>query len=135
MTKILLDKPYASLVYVAEGNYLKLTWKADIDNESYKDLWNFVLNQFIVRQINRLLIDQRELGNISMAARAWFMVKFVPTIRKQVTGTIVLAMIQTKHVGRKAAFAYLINGAKNKLNLKLEKFNDPEEAKNWIVIN
>ncbi|MCC5944222.1 MAG: hypothetical protein JJT94_04755 [Bernardetiaceae bacterium] len=142
MPEIILDKPYAKLSYVREANYLALVWKADespakeyISESDYKNLWLLIQDEFLKRKAQTVLVDQRHIGHIRISLRAWLAMQYMPNVRKSLTGSLAVVLIESKHMGKRVSFKYLAQAAKKILNIDIQKFDSYEDAVAWIIKN
>jgi hypothetical protein len=127
----LFSEAYGEILYEEDGNFMVMSWRGNVDEENYKRFWNALYDLLIEKNSNKLIIDQRQIGNVSMQSRAWFLIKWIPKAKKMRT-EFTCAVIASKHIFHSTGVHYLVNGAKKLTNYEIVLFQDKDEAVQFL---
>lgn len=129
--KVVLKENFGELLYNEEFGYLTMVWAGNVDEENYKKYWNTLYDFILNNGIKKLIIDQRNIGNVAMQSRAWFLIKWVPRAKKAVNN-FNCAVVASKHIFHSTGVHYLISGAKKITNYDIVLFQSMEEAESYM---
>jgi hypothetical protein len=127
----LFNEAFGEILHEPDGNFLVMNWRGSVDEENYKRFWNTLFDLIIEKNSNKLIIDQRSIGNVSMQSRAWFLIKWIPKA-KRYRPEFTCAVIASKHIFHSTGVHYLINGAKKLTNYDIVLFQSTEEASAYL---
>lgn len=103
-----------------------------MSDDEYKQIWHTAFDQCFEKGINKLIIDQSNIGNVSFSARAWVMVKMYPKIKRELSPDIKGAIISSSHVVHRTGVHYLVKAFQKVSGFKIEFHEDYESATAWL---
>lgn len=131
MEQLILDKPYARVVYFPERSLAQVTWNGKATREEYigvfQSIFDFSDKNGI--QTDNYLSDIRNQAVVGPEERKWFETVAVPEAVKR--GLKRAAVVFDGNVFKKY-YLNLILKTTNKFKLPLKFFNDPESAYVWF---
>jgi len=138
-----MENPFAKRIEVFVAEYVKLydcpeeqlllmQWTGDVPEEEYRVFWDISLQACVDRGYTRLLIDQRQIGYVNMAARAWLLLKWLPRARRAVGTNFRTAILRSKHVMHSTGLNYLVSGIKKVTPFQFEFVGSLEEGVRWL---
>lgn len=131
---VIFSAEYGVLYDCPEENLLFIHWTGgDIPDEEYRVFWDIALKACVDKHYSRLLIDQREIGYVSMSARAWLLLKWLPRARRAVGTDFRTAILRSKHIMHGTGMNYLVNGIKKVTSFQFEFVNSLEEGVEWLI--
>lgn len=123
---------YASLYDCPNEQLLLIQWKGDVPEEEYRVFWDISLQACVDRGYTQLIIDQRQIGYVKMAARAWLLLKWLPRARRAVGADFQTAILRSTHLMHSTGLNYLVDGIKRMTTFKFEFVNSLEEGVEWL---
>ncbi|WP_338815707.1 hypothetical protein V9L05_22035 (plasmid) [Bernardetia sp. Wsw4-3y2] len=138
---VLFEVPFARISYIPKDKtnkeaikdgILALKWRGDITDEQYKEVMNKLLEFSYLYGITGLLIDAMELGYVSMFARAWLMLDWIPRMQKQEIESAKLAILRTNAPMHKVGIDYVVSYLQQMLPYECRFYMSKENAINWI---
>ena len=124
--RILLEKPYVSVLYDRENYIGKVVWHGNPTKEQYKEafltLLNFARNG---NKVTRFLSDTRNQGVINPENRKWFEKEMVP---QAIEAGLTRAAVISSGNAFKLYYLNMILGAVNKFNMPFKIFTTEEKA-------
>lgn len=104
----------------------------DIAKEDYKECWEVLLEEVIKKKTKNIIIDQRTMGRASIESRAWFVIKWLPRLKKEVDTDLQVAILPSRSIAAKLGIQYLMSAAKSVSNMNIKVHNSDEEALVWF---
>ncbi|MGB0521609.1 MAG: hypothetical protein ACPGJS_01555 [Flammeovirgaceae bacterium] len=130
--KELASTDYYFLGFNKESHILLMKLMGDMTDEQYKESWKRSFQITYEKGIEKLIIDQREIGNVSFAARAWVMVKMYPKIKKELSPNLMGAIISSSHIIHRSGVQYLVKAFQRVSGYQI-KFQDSYESSiTWL---
>ena len=127
---VILDKPFANVVYDEELLLVTLTWKdAPLTFENYKETFISMLDFQKDKTVNNYIADIRQQRIISPHFRKWFQEEGVSRAVKQ--GLKKGAVIFNGNVFKKYYLNNIMNTTK-RFGLPFKFFNSTEKAMEWF---
>lgn len=118
----------AQILYDASNKVIKMHFKGDMPDEDYKLFWTKSINFGEKHHLNRIIIDQREIGNVSFNARAWVVLNAFPRVKKVLPASLVAAILSSEKVVQKTGMQYLLKAFRTITGYKVEVFANQREA-------
>lgn len=118
----------AQILYDAENKIVKLQFKGDLSDDAYKKFWTRGIDFCEKNQINRIMIDQRDIGNVSFNARGWVVISAFPRVKKVLPNNLVAAILGSERVVQKTGMQYLLKAFRSLTGYRVEVFPNHEEA-------
>ncbi|MBW3544468.1 MAG: hypothetical protein KY428_02520 [Bacteroidetes bacterium] len=118
----------SQVLYDAENKIVKLLFKGDMSDDAYKKFWTKSIDFGEKNQINRIIIDQREIGNVSFNARGWVVINAFPRVKKVLPNNLVAAILGSDRVVQKTGMQYLLKAFRSLTGYRVEVFPNQEEA-------
>ena len=111
---------------------LLMKFIGDMKDDEYKQIWRIAFDQAFEKGVEKLLIDQTEIGNVSFSARAWVMVKMYPKIKRELSPDMVGAMISSANVVHRTGLQYLVKAFQKVSGYKVEFYENYHDAREWL---
>lgn len=96
------------LTYHEEHHVVMMKFKGDMTDDTYKEFWTKAIDFATEHQINRVIIDQQEIGNVSFNARGWVVVSAFPRAKKNLPKDLAAAVLSSGRIVQKAGMQYLL---------------------------
>jgi len=125
------SESFVSLYHHKEDGFVRIKWKGNITDQQYKAFWNELLDYGVANGIQKILIDQRNIGHVSMQARAWLLIKWLPRVKKSYNN-FTAAILSSGSLLHKSGMQYLVDSIKNATNFDLRFFQQQEDAVLWL---
>ena len=111
---------------------LVLEWKGDISDEHYKVTMNELLELSYLYDTSSFLVDAMELGYVSMFARAWLMLDWIPRMQQRKVEFEKIAILRTDAPMHKVGIDYVVSYIQQILSYDCRFYVSKEKAINWI---
>lgn len=138
---ILFDVSFAKISYIpkdetnkeaVKNGILALEWNGDITDEQYKETMNKLLEFGYLYHTSGLLIDAMKLGYVSMFARAWLMLDWIPRMQQREMESAKLAILRTDAPMHKVGIDYVVNYIQQVMPYDCRFYVSKENAINWL---
>ncbi|WP_338767441.1 STAS/SEC14 domain-containing protein [Bernardetia sp. ABR2-2B] len=138
---VLFEVPFARISYIPKDKtnkeaikdgILALEWRGDITDEQYKEVMNKLLEFIYLYDVKDLLVDAMELGYVSMFARAWLMLDWIPRMQKQEIEFAKLAILRTDAPMHKVGIDYVVSYLQQTMPYECRFYVSKENAINWV---
>lgn len=106
MKKIVL--PNGEISLVEPSHILQISFIGDINERSYKNIWETALKKAVELNCNNFLFDQSRVGKVNFSARVWLALKMIPRIKKELGLDLKVSLIPSKKTRNKADTRFLI---------------------------
>ncbi len=116
---------------IVEG-ILALSWNGNITDEEYKEVMNKLLEFVYLYSTSRLLINAMELGYVSMFARAWLTLDWIPRMQKQEIEPSKIAILRTDAPMHKVGIDYVVSYLQQTLPYDCRFYVSEQNAINWV---
>lgn len=114
--------------YDAENKIITMRFKGDMSDEAYKAFWTRSIDFGEKNSINRIIIDQREIGNVSFNARGWVVISAFPRVKKVLPANLVAAILGSEKIVQKTGMQYLLKAFRALTGYKVEICPSHEDA-------
>lgn len=115
-------------LYDASSKIIKMHFKGDMSDDNYKAFWTRSIDYAEKHRLNRIIIDQREIGNVSFNARGWVVISAFPRVKKVLPNNLVAAVLGSERIVQKTGMQYLLKAFKTLTGYKVEIFPTQAEA-------
>ncbi len=138
---VLFEVPHARISYIPKASsnkeavrdgVLALEWRGDITDEQYKEAMNKVLEFTYLYNTTGLLLDAMELGYVSMFARAWLMLDWIPRMQQHQVEHAKLAILRTDAPMHKVGIDYVISYVQQMMPYECRFYMNKDNAINWL---
>ncbi|WP_027001834.1 STAS/SEC14 domain-containing protein [Hugenholtzia roseola] len=133
--EILIEKEGVSLTFEPTQNYMRLLFKGSVSDDDYKAVFNMGLEKSIELNCHRLLLDHRKAGYVSMSARAWLVVKWIPETKRRIPEQThrKTAILSSSHILHKTGMNYILEAVSKNTSQQTRYFSDEEAALAWLL--
>jgi hypothetical protein len=132
MMEVVEACPNYELSYDAAHRIIRMRFIGDMNDEVYKKFWCLSIDLGRDRQVNRIIIDQSGIGNVSFNARGWVVVNAFPRIKRELPKTLAAAILSSGRMVQKTGMQYLMKAFKSLTGYSVELFPSEEEAISWL---
>ena len=115
-----------------KNGILALEWNGDVSDEQYKETMNKMLELGYLYRTSGLLIDAMKLGYVSMFARAWLMLDWIPRMQQVQLEDAKIAILRTDSPMNKVGIDYVVSYLKQVMPYECRFYVSKENAINWI---
>lgn len=114
--------------YDASSKIIMMRFKGDMSDDAYKAFWTKCIDFGEKNKLNRIIIDQREIGNVSFNARGWVVISAFPRVKKVLPSNLVAAILGSEKIVQKTGMQYLLKAFRTLTGYKVEVYPTQEEA-------
>lgn len=131
-----------ALKHDPENGVLLMKFIGDMSDEDYKAFWTRSIDFAVKKQINRVIIDQGDIGNVSFKARGWVVINAFPRVKREMPKNMAASILSSGKIVQKTGMQYLLKAFKALTNYEVEvhptvedcieffkKVNKPEPVK------
>lgn len=126
MEKITL--PNGEIELITPGDILFITFKGNIEDDDYKEIWETGVEKAIELNTERFIFDQMNIGKVSFKARGWVILKMLPTIKKELGKGLKIGVLSSKDLVNKSGVKYMVGMFKKMASLDVTFFVDRDSA-------
>jgi hypothetical protein len=130
--EMLYERDFVQISNNPKYDLLTIKLINDISKEDYKECWEVLLEEVIKKQNKNIIIDQRSMGKASIESRAWFVIKWLPRLKKEVSSDLQVAILPSRSIAAKLGIQYLMSAAKSVSNMNIKVLNSDDEALVWF---
>ena len=132
LIEMLYERSFVQISHNSKYELTTIKLINDISKEDYKECWEVLLEEVIKKQSQNIIIDQRSMGRASIESRAWFVIKWLPRLKKEVNAELHVAVLPSRSIAAKLGIQYLMSAAKSLSNIDIKVQNSDEEALVWF---
>ena len=125
---VISSHPNYELQFDTEHHVLLMKFKGDFTDEVYKYFWTKAIDLCAVQKINRVVIDQRDIGNVSFNARGWVVINGFPRVKKELPKDLAAVILSSGRVVQKTGMQYLMKAFVSLTGFKVEIHPSLEEG-------
>ena len=122
----ILETDYAQLTLNQETSVLKLVWKTDCTSETYRFIYNNILDLIKKTSINYYVADIQKLKMVAPSDRKWLQTEVIPKLFK--SGMKKIAAIVTGDVYIQRHIAHINKSIESR---PIKQFGNLAEALKW----
>lgn len=126
------SSPNYELSFDSEAGIIMMKFIGDMTDEVYKHFWTTAIDFGVKHQVNRIIIDQQSIGNVSFTARGWVVVSAFPRVKKEMPKNMAAAVLSSGRVVQKTGMQYLMKAFVALTSYKVEVYPTIEEATAYL---
>lgn len=130
--KLIDSSPNYEICYEVESGIIMMKFIGDMSDEIYKHFWTIAIDFGIEKQVNRIIIDQQQIGNVSFKARGWAVISAFPRVKKHMPNNVAVAVLSSGKIVHKTGMQYLMKAFVALTSYKVDVFPTMEEAVNYL---
>jgi hypothetical protein len=123
----------SKVIFFPEERAILMRFEGDMSDEEYKGFWTQAIDYAEANLINRVIIDQQNIGNVSFNARGWVVIHGFPRVKKALPSSLAAAILSSKKVVQKTGMQYLLKAFRTMTGLKVELQPSEEEALAYLI--
>ncbi|AHM61440.1 hypothetical protein D770_15930 [Flammeovirgaceae bacterium 311] len=116
------------MLFDASSKIIKMSFIGDMSDEAYKEFWTKSIDFGEKHQVNRIIIDQRQIGNVSFNARGWVVINAFPRVKKVLPNNLAAAVLGSEKIMQKTGMQYLLKAFRTLTGYTVEIFPTQEDA-------
>jgi len=124
----ILETDYATLTLDQERDVLKLVWKMDCSGDTYRFIYNNILDLIKKTKIKFYVADIRNLSMVAPSDRLWLQQEVIPKLFE--SGMLKIAAIVTGDVYIQRHIAHINKSIEDAKPIK--QFGNLDEALKWF---
>lgn len=102
------SSPNYELNFDPENNIALMKFIGDMSDEVYKEFWTKAIDFAVENRINRVIIDQGSIGNVSFKARGWVVINAFPRVKKEMPKNMAASILSSGRIVQKTGMQYLL---------------------------
>lgn len=126
--EVILKIGQSQVLYDADNKIIMMHFAGDMPDEAYKEFWTKSIDFGEKHRLNRIIIDQRDIGNVSFNARGWVVINAFPRVKRVLPSNMVAAVLGSERVVQKTGMQYLLKAFRALTGYRVEVFSTQEEA-------
>ncbi len=130
--KELFSSAHGKVAHLEDDGIIVMRFIGDMPDEAYFEIWENSIKHSLETNSNNFLIDQSQIGNVSFLARSKVVIKYLPTIKKEIGESLKAAVFTSSKVVHKSGMKYLAKTFQKLASFNIEFFNNEQDAINWI---
>jgi hypothetical protein len=123
----ILENDFGQVTFDQELNVLKLVWKSECRTETYRFVYNIIIETIQKTPINYFIADIRKLGMIAPSDRIWLQTEIIPKMFdsgiKKITAVVIGDVYLQRHI------AHINKSLQDQRPIK--QFGNLDEAIKW----
>ena len=123
-----IELPNGVIELISSANILHITFKGNIEDDDYKEIWETGVEKAIELNIERFIFDQMNIGKVSFKARGWVILKMLPIIKKELGKGLKIGILSSKDLVNKSGVKYMVGMFKKMASLDVTFYPDIESA-------
>lgn len=128
----LFSSENGKVAHLSNDGIIIMRFIGDMSDEAYFEIWDNSIECAIKTESKLFLIDQSQIGNVSFMARSKVVIKYLPTIKKEIGRKLKVAVLTSGSVVHKSGMKYLAKTFQKLASFNIEFFNDEKGAIYWI---
>lgn len=116
-----------------EHNVLVMRFIGDLSDETYREMWHKSLEFAVQNKTRKFLIDQSQIGKVSLMARSYVVVNVFPKIKKELGTRLFGAILASDNMANRSGAQFLLKAFKKFFGLEADFFNNDEECLAWLA--
>ena len=120
------------VAHLEDDGIIVMRFIGDMPDEAYFEIWDNSIEGAVKAESKLFLIDQSQIGNVSFMARSKVVIKYLPTIKKEIGKYLKVAVLTSSSVVHKSGMKYLAKTFQKLASFNIEFFNDETEALKWL---
>lgn len=130
--EILEADRFFCLGYNADSHVLLMKFIGEMTDEEYKHIWKQAFKHTYEKGIEKLIIDQSMIGNVSFSARAWVLVKMFPKIKRDLSPHITGAIVSSANILHRSGVHYLAKAFQKVSGYHIQFIDNYDLAIEWL---
>lgn len=126
------SSPNYELKFDSESHLVLMKFIGDMSDEVYKGFWTKAIDFGIEKQINRIIVDQGSIGNVSFNARGWVVINAFPRIKREMPSNMAAGILSSGRVVQKTGMQYLLKAFVALTGYKVQVFPTIEECVSFL---
>ncbi|MGB0521608.1 MAG: hypothetical protein ACPGJS_01550 [Flammeovirgaceae bacterium] len=130
--KELKSEDYCSIEYDSDSHILNMRFIGDMKDSQYKDIWRSSVQYAYEYGIEKIIIDQTEIGSVPFMARAWVITSMYSKIKRDLSPDLVASVLSSKDASHRSGMQYLVKGFQKISGYEIGFHKSLDEAIEWL---
>ena len=130
--KDLKTEDYCYVGYDSTGHIIYMKFMGSMKDSQYKDIWKSSVQHAFDLGIEKIIIDQSEIGSVPFMARAWVITSMYSKIKRNLSPDLVVSVLSSTNTEHRSGMQYLVKGFQKISGYKIGFHNSYEEAVDWL---
>lgn len=130
--KELKSETYCQVDYDINGHILYMKFIGSMKESQYKDIWRNSVQFAFEKGIEKIVIDQTQIGSIPFLARAWVITSLYSKIKRELSPDLIVSVLSSGDSGHRSGMQYLVKAFKKISGYEIGFHKSYEEANIWL---
>lgn len=131
--EVIFDKEFLTIFLCSEHGYLRLDWRGRIAKDDYVDALEFCMKASRDHQINKILVDQRQILPLTPDEQNWLAKNWFPRFLDPLNGEAIISIISSPVTFRDLSSKSIAKRLADKYDsLKIRYFAEEAHAVQFI---
>lgn len=130
--KELKSFPNGSIQYDNRNFVVLIKFNGDIPDDTYRAIWRTAVETVFDYGIEKIIIDQSTVTNVSVKSRAWVVMSIYPKVKRDLSPDLAVSVIASADKKQRSGVQYLIKGARAISGYSIEFHSDYSSATTWL---
>ncbi len=132
MDKSIKSETYCEINYEKNGHILYMKFIGDMKDSEYKDIWRTSVQNAFELGIEKIIIDQSEIGDVPFLARAWVITSLYKRIKRELSPDLAVSVLSSSNSVHKSGMQYLVKAFRKISGFAIDFHPTYEEATTWL---
>ncbi len=132
MNRLIKSENYCEIEYDKNGHILYMKFVGDMNDSEYKDIWRTSVQNAFEFGIEKIIIDQSEIGDVPFLARAWVVTSLYKRIKRELSPDLAISVLSSSNSVHKSGMQYLVKAFKKISGFAIEFHPTYDEATTWL---
>jgi hypothetical protein len=127
-----LKTNYCHVQYDPLNYIIWVQFIGDMSDDEYKEIWNQSISFIFDYGLEKIVIDQSQIGEVGLSARAWVVMKAYPRIKRDLSPDLAVSIISSSNNSRRAGMQYLVKAVQAFSGYIIQFHSNFDESKVWL---
>ena len=132
LTKEVKTERYCKISFNSTDHIIIMKFIGDMSDKEYKDIWRTSVDYAFELGIEKIIIDQSQIGTVPFMARAWVITGMYGKIKRELSPDLVISVISSANSGHRSGMQYLVKGFQKISGYLIEFHNTHKDATKWL---
>jgi hypothetical protein len=132
MNKSVKTEAYCDIRYDKSGHILYIKFIGDMKESEYKDVWRTGVQNAFDLGVEKIIIDQSEIGDVQFLARAWVITSLYKKIKRELSPDLAVSVLSSSNSVHKSGMQYLVKAFRKISGFAIDFHPTYEESTAWL---
>lgn len=132
MNKVIKTEAYCNIEYDKNGHIIYMQFIGNMKEAEYKDIWRTSVQSAFELGIEKIVIDQSEIGDVPFLARAWVITSLYKRIKRELSPDLAVSVLSSSNSVHKSGMQYLVKAFRKISGFAIDFHPTYDEATSWL---